>query len=139
MRGVVAAALVAIVLVGAYAALGGGRFEPHDPPDPCKARAVDGGSGLTGTLQRIGLEALSGTACQLGVSRERLVLSLSGRTRIGVSDKRRTAAFRAGLLRALDAEERAGRIAGTQAFLVRQAIQVLPVDAILQSVFGGGF
>lgn len=139
MRSVALAAVCAALLVGGYVVLGGGDFEPSRPPDPCAARPQTGASaGLSGTLERVGLNALAGSACELGVSRERLLLALSGERQIGVDGERRTEAFRTGLRRALDEEERAGRIGGAEAFLLRGAIDVLPVDAVLDRLFGGG-
>ena len=140
MRALLAAVAASIALVGAYLAFGGGDYEPTPPPDPCAASAQGGSGGVTETLQRVGLNALSGAACDLGVSRERLLLSLAGEQRISVDDERREEAFRAGLREAVDEEEQAGRLGGTQAFLIRAAIEALPVDAILDRLFGeGGF
>ena len=140
MRALLAAVLASGALVGTYVALGGGDYEPAAPPDPCAQRAADGPAGLTGTLERVGLNALSGAACELGVSRERLLLGISGQRDIGVDDERREEAFRAGLRQAVDEEERAGRLSGTQLFLIRAAIEALPVDAVLDRLFGeGGF
>lgn len=136
MRALLVSVLASAALVGAYLALGGGGYEPAPPPDPCTQTVSGGAAGVTGTLERVGLNALSGAACELGVSRERLLLSLSGERRIAVDDERREDAFRAGLRKAVDEEERAGRLGGTQAFLVRTAIEALPVDAILDRLFG---
>ena len=139
MRALLAAALACVALVGAYVALGGGDFEPSEPPDPCALRASQaGGTGLTETLQRVGLNALAGSACDLGVTRERLLLALTGDTKLGIDSDRRTEAFRAGLGQAIDAEVQAGRLGDTQALLLRQAIQILPVDAVLDRLFGEG-
>ena len=138
MRAVLAAAVASAALVGAYLGLGGGDYEPARPPDPCQVRTVSSADGLTGTLERVGLNALAGTACDLGVSRERLLLALSGEREIAVDDERRTEAFREGLRDALAEEERAGRLGGTEAFLLRTAIEALPVDAILDRLFGEG-
>lgn len=139
MRAMLAALLASAVLVGGYVALGGGA-EPESArsPDPCTLSARSASDGLTGTLERVGLNALAGTACELGVSRERLLLALAGEGKIGVDDERRTAAFRDGLRKAVAEEEQAGRIGGTEAFLLRGAIEALPVDAILDRLFGEG-
>jgi hypothetical protein len=140
MRALLVSVALSVALVGAYVGLGGGDYEPARPPDPCTAERGDGAGGVTGTLERVGLNALAGAACDLGVSRERLLLAVSGERPIGVDDERREEAFRAGLREAVDEEERAGRLGGTQAFLVRAAIDALPVDAILDRLFGeGGF
>jgi hypothetical protein len=134
-----AAVLVSAALLAGYLALGGGDFEPAGPQPPCgrqAAESVDGG--LTGTAERIGLNALNATACDLGIPRERLLLSLAGETELDIDPQRRTDAFRGGLRTAIDAEERAGRLGGTQAFLLRQAVNFLPVDALIERLFRGG-
>ena len=133
-----AAALVSALLVIAYVAAGGGDFEPRPAPPACgrQVQSVDGG--VTGTAERIGLQALTTAACDLGVTRERLLLSLTGETRLDLDPQRRTEAFRRGLRAAIDDEQRAGRLGGTEAFLLRQAVEVLPVDALVERVFGGG-
>jgi hypothetical protein len=133
-----AALATSVVLVGAYVALGGGDYEPASPPAPCRISSVSASDGLTGTLERVGLNALAGTACELGVTRERLLLALAGEREIGVDDERRTEAFRQGLREAVAEEQQAGRIGGTEAFLLRGAIEALPVDAILERLFGRG-
>jgi hypothetical protein len=141
MRALLVAALASLALVGTYVALGGGDFEPSRPPDPCAPRSAGadaGAGGLTGTLERVGLTALAGAACDLGVPRERLLLALSGDEDLGIGSERRTEAFRAGLNRAIDAEEQAGRLGSAQATLLRQAIAFLPVDAVLDRLFGEG-
>jgi hypothetical protein len=137
MRGVLAAALAAIALVASYAALGGGDHEPSPPPDPCTIRAESAAGGAVGTLERIGLNALAGSACELGVSRERLLLALAGEAEMEVDADRRTEAFRAGLRQAIDREQRAGRIGAAEAFLLQQAVRFLPIDAVLRRIFGG--
>ena len=136
---VLAAVLASLALVLGHVGLGGGDFEPSPPPRPCErqpAASVDGG--LTGTVERVGLTALGSAACELGVSRERLLLGLAGEAELDVDRERRTEAFRAGLQQAIDEEERAGRLGGTEAFLLRQAVGFLPVDELLERVFGGG-
>ena len=139
MRALAAATLASLALIAGYVALDGGDFEPSTPPDPCTLRSTGSESGgLVGTLQRVGLTALAGAACDLGVTRERLLLALAGDEELGVGSDRRTEAFRAGLNRALDDEVAAGRLGETQAALLRQAIQVLPVDAVLDQFFGEG-
>nr|MDQ5808150.1 hypothetical protein [Actinomycetota bacterium] len=89
--------------------------------------------------ERVGLNALNGAACELGVTRERLVLVLAGEVDAppGLTEEERADAFRSGLHQAVDEEERADRLGGTEAFLLRGAIDVAPVDALLERVFGG--
>ena len=71
----VALGLVAAVIVP-YLALGGGRFEPTPVADPCEARDRPAAEGLGETIEAIALAAVDGVACELGVSREELVLAL---------------------------------------------------------------
>lgn len=136
MRGLLAAALVSAALVAGYAVAGDGEREPTPARDPCTLRGESTGGAVTGTLERVGLTALAASACELGVSRERLLLSLAGEARIDVDDARRTEAFRDGLRRAIDEEERAGRLPAAQAFVLRQAVGVLPIEGILEQLFG---
>jgi hypothetical protein len=133
-----AAVLVCASVIAAYLALGGGDFEPTPAPEPCGRQAQSVDEGLTGAVERVGLNALSTTACDLGISRERLLLSLAGEAELDIDPQRRTDAFRGGLRTAIDAEERAGRLGGTQAFLLRQAVNFLPVDALIERLFRGG-
>ena len=69
-------AVVALILVGATVSSSAdtGEFVAEDP---CTA-APDQfpGDGLDASVQRIALSALNGAACELGTTRERLVLSL---------------------------------------------------------------
>ena len=136
-RALLAAAVAALVLVGAYVALGGGGYDVAKAPDPCDARADAGRGGVDGTVERLALTSLNGTACDLGVTRERLLLSLAGEADLGIDDQRRGDAFREGLRTALDEEERAGRISPSQAFLLRQAVNFLPIEALVDRLFGG--
>src|SRR6185436_6447225 len=71
----VALGLVAAVVVP-YVSLGGGSFEPTPVADPCQARGLPEAEGLGETIERIALTAVDNVACQLGVSREELVLAL---------------------------------------------------------------
>ena len=143
MKGLVAALVASVALVGGYLALGGGGYEPTPPPSACDRRtpppAPEGGDqGVDATLERLALTTLAGAACDLGVSRERLLLALAGEQDLGIDTERRDDAFRAGLEQAIEQEERAGRLGGTQAFLLRQAIGFLPIDALLDRLFPDG-
>ena len=78
--------------------------------DPCTA-APDQfpGDGLDASVQRIALSALNGAACELGISREELVLSLEPRSGVDVEWDRDTIAqaLKDGVSRAVrDADER---------------------------------
>lgn len=140
MRAALLAALAAgVVLVAVYAALGGGGYDVDPPPDPCGRSAPAARAGVLGTAERVGINALNGAACELGVTRERLVLVLAGEVDPPptLTEEARGDAFRTGLRRAVDEEERAGRLGSTEATILRGAIQIAPVDALLERVFGG--
>ena len=133
---VLVAAVVSATLVFAYLAAGGGDFEPTRPGDPCTREVrVEGETDLVTTAERVGLVALDGAACDLGISRERLLLAVAGEEELEVDDDRRNDAFRDGLREAIDGEERAGRLGATEAALLRTGVEILPVDALLDRVF----
>ena len=134
-RAIGIAAVVSALLVLTYLVAGGAAYEPTKPPNPCTAGAPDSGGALLDEAQRIGVIALGRAACELGVGREELVLSLSGRKNLGISTDRRNEAFRNGIEKALDEEQQAGNIGSIEAFALRTALQVLPVDAILNRLF----
>jgi hypothetical protein len=141
IRGVLLAALASGILVAGYLALGGGGYEVGAPPDPCSDTGQPAGEGVGGTVERLALTSLDGAACELGVTRERLLLVLAGEVEAPPEledERRRSDAFRAGLRRAVDAEAEAGRLGATEAFVLRQAIQFAPVEALLERLFGGG-
>lgn len=135
---VVAAVLAALAVVIGYVGLGGGDFEPAPAPAPCGRQAASSDDGVGGTVERIGLNALGLTACDLGVSRERLLLGLAGEAELDVDRERRTEAFRSGLQQAIDAEQRAGGLGAAEAFVLRQAVGFLPIDALLDRLFATG-
>jgi hypothetical protein len=138
-RALAAALAAAALLVGAYAALGGGGYDVAAAPDPCARSAPDARPGAAGAAERVGLNALNGAACELGVSRERLLLILSGDVAPpdGLSEEARADAFRSGLRNALAIEEEAGRLGGVEAGILRAAIEFAPVEALLEQLFGG--
>ncbi|MDQ3739902.1 MAG: hypothetical protein M3389_03060 [Actinomycetota bacterium] len=136
VRAIGAAAVVAAALVIVHLAAGGGDYAPTPPGDPCtrEVRAA-GETDVIGTAQRVGLIALDATACELRVSRERVLLAVAGEEELGVDDDRRDEAFRAGLGRAIDSEEQAGRLGAAEAALLRTGVELLPVAELLDQVF----
>ena len=83
------------------------------------------------------LSALAGAACTLHVSREDLVLAFASDSRLArfrrahhLSDQRLGAAAKAGLLRAIDDAERAGRLNGLEATAIRFAAQQVPASQV---------
>lgn len=127
--------LVAAVL-GVQVAQGGGDFVPTRTADPCLQRDVTPVSGgIDGLAEALVLLGLDGAACQLGISREGLVLELA-------EDRERTddevEALRAGLLAAVERLSSQDRLPAVSALaeqalasadlpgLVKTAIRALP-------------
>ena len=104
--------LIAVVLVGAVlgvqVAAGGGRYVPVSPANPCTPVSVPPiPAQLEPLAEQIVLVGLDSAACQLGISRERLVLALAeSRT----PNPRESAALKAGLVDAVDMLARQGRL-----------------------------
>jgi len=142
----VALGLVAAVVVP-YFALGGGSFEPTPVADPCEARERFSLDGLGETIERIALNALDGVACELGVSREELVLALRSEeaftalsVREGIAREQAERAIHEGLVRAVDEADAAGELPGLVAPLVRKAAESVPPWLVLEALERlGGF
>ena len=103
----IAVALVGLVL-GVQVAAGGGGYVPRRPANPCVSRPVPAiQPQLEPLAEEVVLLGLDSAACQLGISRERLVLALAGS---GSLDPRAPAALKAGLGDAVDRLDREGRL-----------------------------
>jgi hypothetical protein len=136
----VALGLVAAVVVP-YLALGGGRFEPTPVADPCEARERSDADGLGENLERIALAALDGVACELGVSREDLVLAVRSEEALaafsvaqGIDPGELERAITDGLVRAVDDADESGSLPGFVAPLVRRAAEDVPPWLILETL-----
>jgi len=136
----VALGLVAAVVVP-YLALGGGAFEPTPVADPCEARDRPDAEGLGETIERIALLALDGVACELGVSREDLVLALRSEEALaafsdeqGIGRDELEQAITDGLVRAVDDAAEAGALPSFVAPLVRRAAESVSPWLILESL-----
>ncbi len=134
----VALAAVAVVLL-TYLALGGGSYKPTPVADPCATRDWRDPGGLQEALEQVALSALDGAACELGVSREALVLALRDDASLaefsreeGISRSRAEDALRRGLVRAVDDAEDAGALPGFAAGLVRGAAERIPPRLLLE-------
>ena len=130
---VVGAVVASLALVVTSLALGGASYEPKPVQDPCQPRPWRSPAGLDQFAQQLTLSALDGTACELHVSREALVLALGtpeGRAQFA-NDPRLASALRAGLIRAVDDAERAGAIPGSVAGALRATIEQLPADQLV--------
>ena len=133
----VAVLLVAVVL-GTQVAAGGGRYVPRRPANPCAPRPVSAvPAQLQPLAEEIVLLGLDGTACRLGISRERLVLALAG---TGSLDPRAPAALKAGLGDAVDRLDRKGRLPKVSQLLPQALDQSsLPgiAKTIIEAIPGG--
>ncbi|HEY8640294.1 MAG TPA: hypothetical protein VIL53_07290 [Solirubrobacterales bacterium] len=127
---------VSVALVATFLALGGSSYAPAKVRDPCEPRAWPQTSGLQETAGQFTLSALDGTACQLHVSRETLVLALAtpaGRERFA-SAPRLQDAVRAGLQRAIDDGVRAGVLNPLVADGLRELARNAPVDEVVNLI-----
>jgi hypothetical protein len=131
----IAGSLIAsAILIVTFLALGGASYEPTSVDDPCQPRPWRSPESVDELAQQLTLSALDGAACELHLSRETLVLALGtsdGREEFA-SDPRLTEALRAGLIRAVDDAERAGALPGLIADGLREVIQGLPADQLVE-------
>lgn len=113
-----AALIVALALIGLQLAAGGAGFAPTRAADPCVERPLPARTkDLDPLAQQVVLLGVQRAACTLGVTRERLVLSLpSARDRLALArsrgrDERGLAnVLSAGLDQAVARMDRAGRL-----------------------------
>jgi MFS family permease len=135
--GVVAAAALALV-VGVLAA-GGSDLGKSQIADPCATRVREGGGGFDATLQGVVLDGLSGAACDLGVTREALVLSFAPEgvqgAEIPWSPEQIEDSIRAGTIRAIDDAEDRGTLNSVVADVLRGIVRRVPIEELIQ---GGG-
>jgi hypothetical protein len=143
VRAVLVAAVIALALPGAYAAAGGGRYEPRPVADPCAARPWHTTGGVSGLAAQLALSATDGAACRLHVSRESLVLALATRASLEqfagahrLSDRQVEDAMRDGLQRAINDATRAGALGIVPALALGQVVRQLPVDRLLRALQG---
>ena len=133
------AALLALLLAGAalvVVELANGAADAGElgVRDPCELRPPFPGQGLDATLQRIVLDGLDGAACELGASREELVLALepsSTTEPIRWDDETIERALRAGLLEAIDDAEQRGSMNAIVATILREVVERAPVQWLI--------
>lgn len=136
----VSVGLVAAVLVP-YVALGGASYDPTPVADPCTPRDWRDPGDLQAVLEQIALSALDGAACELGVSREDLVLAVRDEESLdafadehGISGAEAERAVEDGLERAVDDAEEAGALSGFFAELVARALDAVPPWLLLDAL-----
>jgi len=138
MRAIAIATGAAVALVAVYLALGGASYAPAAVADPCAARENRNAEGFEQVAEQIVLSALDGVACELGVSREQVVLAFSSRASLerfarehGKSNDDLERLARTGLTRALDDAERANQLDPRLADLLRGLAARVPVAQLL--------
>ena len=107
--------------------------------DPCEPRPAFPGEGLDATLQRIVFDGMDGAACELGTTREELVLSLapgSGVEPIRWDDVTIERAVRAGLLESIDDAEQRGSLNALVAVALRQFVEHAPLQWLIDGSQG---
>lgn len=136
----VALGLVAAVVIP-YLALGGGRYEPTPVADPCQERDRSDADGLGETIERVALRAVDGVACELGVSREDLVLALRSEEALetfarkeDIDQDELEQAITDGLVRAVDQAVDEGALPDLVAPLLRRAAESVPPWLILETL-----
>jgi hypothetical protein len=138
MRAIALSIGASLVLIVVYLALGGASYAPAKAVDPCTPRDWRQPQGLQEVGEQIVLSGLDGVACELGVTREQVVLAFeNSETRRqfaqehGIDDEELQSLVRTGLVRAVDDAEQADTINPTIANFLRRIAQRLPVDRVL--------
>jgi hypothetical protein len=138
MRAIAWAVAASVALVVVYLALGGASYAPAQVADPCQIRDWRDPQGVEEVAEQIALSGLDGAACELGVSREEMVLALANsdsRAQFarehGITGERLEELVRDGLLRAIDDAEEADALDPTLADLLRGIARNVPVDELL--------
>ena len=138
MRAIVVATAAAVALVAALPRPGRSVVRAGKVRRPvCHARLAKPG-GFQEVAEQIVLSGLDGAACELGVSREEIVLAFAGGESLqtfareqGIEVSELEDLLRAGLVRAVDDAEQADAVNSTVAGILRQVIERVPVSTIL--------
>ncbi len=140
---VIGAVVASLLLVCVYLAAGGADYEPTPVADPCASRDVQPPHGLEEEAQQFFLSAVDGAACELGVSREELVVALATEesrqefaAEHGIDDATLDAAVRAGAVRAIDDAVDDGELSPLLASGLRELAQRLPVEQLIDLIGG---
>jgi hypothetical protein len=138
MRAVAVAAGVSLALVASYLALGGASYAPAKVADPCEPRDWRVPQGFEAVVEQVALSAVDGAACELGVSREDVVLAFADSGSLeafadarGLDEDAVEGVARAALVRAVGDAARAGALGTETAELLRSIARRIPVSRIL--------
>ncbi len=109
--------------------------------DPCAARAERSPDGLSEVLEEIVLSGLDSAACELGVSREELVLAVRSEDALesfadeqGLSQDEVEQAVQEGLVAGIDKAEEDGSLSGFVGSLARRAVESVSVWELLDAL-----
>jgi predicted MFS family arabinose efflux permease len=134
---VIGVTLAAVALPMRASAAGAAEFGQFTPADPCTAGPDPfPGGGFDATLQRLVLSGLNGAACELGTSREELVLSLEPRSGVDIEWDRDTIedALRSGVIRAIEDADERDTIPGWIAWSMQQVVEHAPISWFLDQL-----
>jgi hypothetical protein len=138
MRAIALSVAAAAALVITYLALGGASYAPAKVADPCAPRNWQEPDGVQEVGQLIVLSGLDGAACELGVSREDVVLAFESRETLerfarehGLTDEELEELVRSNLLRGIDDAEEMDALNPTIADLLRGVVRRLPISGVL--------
>jgi hypothetical protein len=138
MRALVVAGLASAALVLTYLALGGASYEPAAVADPCATRDWRDPDVVQEVAEQIVLSGLDGAACELGVTREEVVLAFAGRDSLeqfardhDISDDELERLVRTGIERAIDDAVDADALNPTFASLLRGVTERIPLEQLL--------
>jgi hypothetical protein len=124
----------AAVLLAVELGMGAAGFGGSLSKDPCSAHSAYPGHGLDAAVQRVVIDGLYGAACELGTTREELVLSFSpsGARKIRWDPATIQRAVRAGLERSIAEAERRGTLPGPAASVLRFLVRHAPVRLLVE-------
>jgi hypothetical protein len=141
MRMIRFAVAASAALVAAYLALGGASYAPAKVADPCAQRDWRDPSGFQEVAEQIILSSVDGAACELGVSREEVVLAFANRDSLqrfareqGVGTDELEVLARSGLARAIADAERAGALDPSRADQIRGLVRRIPIAELLDLI-----
>jgi hypothetical protein len=122
------------LLIGLELSRGGLSYGAPEVRDPCARHAPFPGDGIEATTQRVALRGLDLAGCELGVTREEVLLAIAGEEDIGRSSEELEDAVRHGLEQAVEEED----LNPAAEFVLRQAILLTPEEWVLGIARGLG-
>lgn len=122
---------LSVGLLGVQLAAGAADFVPQRAADPCQDRGRTGKDDLEGLVETVVLTGLDEAACELGVSRERLLLAMPSKQdraelarEVGTDDRGLAQAIKDGLRTGVDRLDEAGQLPKASALLPSIADQL---------------